>query len=106
MNVITHMTSSPTTFIPLSPEKEFALLRGDNRDFGAVIQYVTPLIDAVLSRLNVRPPRASDVRKRLIDEVPVAARRYLDRALSRKTSYRFSTYFTWYIKQRIEATQG
>lgn len=99
------MTSSPTTFVPLSPEKELALLRVDSPDFGTAIQYIAPLIDSVLTKLKVPPKRAVEVRAALLTDVPVAARRYLDRVQSRKTSYRFSTYFTWYIKRRLETAQ-
>jgi hypothetical protein len=93
-------TTVAATFKPRSVKDEVALLRSDTRNFSATRLYLRPLIDQVLARSNLGKDMQTNLSANLDRDVSIAAKRFLS-ARQRKR-YRFSTYFTWYIKTRLE----
>lgn len=95
-----------TSFKPLSVDEELSLLKKDNAEFSATSKYIEALIDAVFVKLKVPPKRSVKLLSELLSQIPVAAQRYLDGIQKRgRSPYRFSTYFTWYIKRSLETNR-
>lgn len=89
-------------FTPRSLSEEVALLRNDTRSFSETQKYLAPLVESALTRANLSGKQASDVRRGLRTDIPLAASRYLTGAGTSR-AIRFAVYFTWYIARRINA---
>jgi hypothetical protein len=87
-------------FKSLSRKEEIILLLSDDRDFTSTQLYLMPLISQAVNRMSISDRQAQQLRNTLLADVSVAARRFL-RSRTRKTTYRFAAYFTWYIQERV-----
>jgi hypothetical protein len=88
-------------FTPLSRREEIILLLSDDHDFTSTQLYLMPLIVQAVNRLTLSDRNSRQFRNALLADVSVAAQRFL-RSRSDKTTYRFATYFTWYIQERVK----
>lgn len=94
------LTIAVAAFKPRSVKDEVAILRSDIKNFRATRLYLRPLIDQVLIRSKLAKEVQANLRATLDRDVTLAAQRFL--SAREKKRYRFSTYFTWYIKTRLE----
>jgi hypothetical protein len=98
------MTPPPSTqFKPLPRQEEIELLRNDTSTFAGAKKYLGPLIEQALQRFTLTPVKRSRLRRQLSLDIPIAAKRFLESPRSTAATYRFCTYFTWYIHRRIDA---
>jgi hypothetical protein len=90
-----------STFKALNREEEIALLRSDDQNFDRTRMYLAPLISSAARRLESVGDQKSLVQE--LDElIPVAAKRFLANPKNLEASYKFSTYFTWYIAEALK----
>jgi hypothetical protein len=89
-------------FVPLTKQEELALLRNDDEQFSKTASYLDGLIRSALDRFSFSTAVFRRIHKALLRDVAVAARRFLDNPKNINSSYRFSTYFTWYISERLK----
>ena len=94
------MKASSKRFQALPLEEELQLLRTDNQAFERTRQYLLPLIESALSNSELDQEQRPWLIEQLLSDVPLAARRFLANH-NRTRSYRFATYFTWYIAERL-----
>ena len=73
----------------------------DGPEFTNTIEYIDPLIREVLKRFALTPAQYHELHTGLLMDVPMAANRYLHNKRDITGAYPFSTYFTWYISERI-----
>lgn len=88
-------------FQPRGLSEELQLLLSDESDFSNTTRYIGGLIDQVLARFVMTPEQRGEIRVALIMDIPVAAHRYLRTKRDISGAYPFSTYFTWYISERV-----
>lgn len=93
-------------FSPREREEELDILLSDDEQFNKTKQYLDSLILDVLSRFNLSDEKVAQLHQQLLDDVPVAARRFLDSEQSMSATYKFCTYFTWYIAERVNRIEG
>jgi hypothetical protein len=86
--------------IPLG--EELQLLLSDNPKFQNTVKYVDLLIEEVLDRFEMTSEQRNELHGRLTLDVTIAAVRYLHNKRDITGAYPFSTYFTWYITDRLE----
>ncbi len=85
-------------FIPKLASEEFLLVTSDDSDYSQTKEYLLPLIRQALKEHGGDSIEALE--GLLLSDVPVAARRFI--ANHHQTpGYKFSTYFSWYISQRL-----
>jgi len=98
----TSPTNRPTPhFQPKSTHEELALLLSDNASFQKTSEYLGDLLDDVLDRLAMTADQKREAYAALMMDIPVAAHRYLRNRRDITGAYPFSTYFTWYISERL-----
>ena len=90
-----------TKFIPLSREEEIALLRSDDKNFNATRKYLADLITSSLNHFVFSAEEQTQLYQQLLDDVPVAAERFLRNQDPANANYTFAIYFTWYISERL-----
>lgn len=99
-------TEPPNTpsrlFKPLGRKAEVQLLLNDDEHFSKTQVYIKPLIAAAIQRANLQPHEQDGIVNALITIVPLAAERFLAAHRDREATYKFSTYFTWYINQALD----
>jgi len=88
-------------FRPRSPCDELALLQSDQPDFLATTEYLHPLITQGLNLFEMSPADYRRLENQLLLDVRIAAARFLGNTANHTAGYRFCTYFSWYIHQRI-----
>ena len=77
------------------------LLLHDTANFSRTQHYLEPLIDDALSKFEFTSAQQRSLRRELLADIAVAARRFLNSSKSTEADYKFCTYFSWYIAQRI-----
>jgi len=87
----------------LSRDEELEILEKDDKSFTRTTKYLEPWITQVLKKQNLDDGKFAKLYAELISDISVAARRFLENYTPDKT-YKFSTYFGWYIAQRINKT--
>jgi hypothetical protein len=92
---------SPQKFIPLEREGELKLLKNDGTAFSQTKQYLDPLIIQSLNRFELSEKRVNNLHEQLLCDVPRAAKTFMNSKKSMDDSFKFCTYFTWYIGERI-----
>lgn len=90
------MDDSLEQFKALSRADELRLLRGDDEAFSAARAYLEPLVRQALTRIDIAPATFDAMKNRILDQVPVAAERFLSQ---RDRPFSFAAYFTWYIHE-------
>lgn len=93
-------------FEPVGRVKELEMLLSDDEDYSRTHQYLEPLIATALSRFEMNNEGRSKLHKMLMRDVPLAATRYLTSEQTKDKSYSFSSYFTWYISERINESDA
>ncbi|MDQ3808069.1 MAG: hypothetical protein M3298_07880 [Thermoproteota archaeon] len=88
-------------FHPQDRAEELDLLINDDDEFAKTKQYLGNLIADALNRFDLHTDQLTELHQQLLDDVPVAAKRFLGSEKSMNASYKFSTYFTWYIAERV-----
>ncbi len=89
-------------FNPLAQEEEIDILTNDTSDFSRTKAYLCPLIRTTLERLGMNALDYEEVSRQLLDDIPFAAEAYLS---GTSCTYKFSTYFTWFIHERTKGKQ-
>ncbi len=90
-------------FQPQNREYELSLLQKNDPSFEELKKYLKPYIEDALA-FFLMPKETYDILyKKLIDDIPTAAKRFLD-GESLSADYKFSTYFGWYISERLNNT--
>ncbi len=89
-----------TKFIPKSAKEEQRILLNDNEFFAQTKKYLKPLILSSINLFDLSEDVATELFWKITNDIPIAARRFLEHNEPQR-SYRFSTYFGWYIGQKI-----
>lgn len=71
----------------------------DDSVFTRTRRYLKPLILQAAERID--PSRRTIFIATMTDQVGIAAARFLANPTNRRGSYKFSTYFTWYISEQL-----
>lgn len=96
------MTSS--RFKRLPRKQEIEVVRTDTPTFMHTRRYLQPLIQRAMERADIPLKDRPLMQKRILSDVPVAAKRFLARIENEgEKNTIFSVYFTWYIAQRLNA---
>ena len=85
-------------FVPKTAPEEFLLVTSDDSDYSQTKAYLLPLIRQALKEHGGDSIEAFE--ELLLSDVPVAARRFATNH-QQSPGYKFSTYFSWYISQRL-----
>lgn len=88
-------------FKPKTKHEEFELLL-QNNEFSELKKYLSPLILGALKKFSFKKQKLDRIYNELINDVPIAVSRYLGNKKNIESDYKFSTYFTWYISERIK----
>jgi len=88
-------------FKPKNTKEEYALLTGDDEYLSKTTEYLLPLIDQALPRIQDESARTLH-RKNLRVAIPIAAKRFLENPDNIRKEIKFSIYFTWYIHQELK----
>ncbi len=88
------------TFEPLSLEEEMMILSMDTPAFTKTREYLKPLIEQVVQH-HLPKARQAETIDLLIADVAIAAECFCEKYSLSNAPYKFSTYFTWYIEQRV-----
>jgi hypothetical protein len=90
-------------FKPKTIKGEYKLIVDDDKEFFMQTkEYLKPLILSILSYFELRPEIKTKLFWECVNDVPFAAKKYLENKNTKsKRDYKFSTYFTWFISQRI-----
>lgn len=86
-------------FIPQSSAAELILLQQDDSRFLDTIEYLKPMVSAAI----VSHGKPAALEKKILKDIPLAAKRYLK---EKERTYRFSTYFTWYLSKHLNSSQA
>lgn len=89
-------------FSAKTAEEEYDLIVGDDSNFTQTKRYLEPLISQALNRYQL----SEEIRQKLIRDlifidIPIAVKRFLSNKENKNSNIKFSTYFTWYIAQRL-----
>lgn len=87
-------------------QKQIRILLSDDESFSTTKEYLKPLILKSLSHFELTGAQHQSLLNQLLGDVRIAANRYLGTDRHIDADYKFSTYFTWYIAQRINKTQN
>lgn len=93
-------------FTPLDQEEELTILLNDDDDFTNTKRYLNALILQALDRFELDEEQHKILHWQLINDVPLAATRFLERNKLKNANYRFCTYFGHYIGERINRIEG
>lgn len=84
---------------PKNRDEELEMVLGE--DPKDLIVYMSIYIDSVLDIYDIEKNTKDYIRKKLIDSILVAKKRFLDNGGDKK-DYKFSTYFSWYLNQELK----
>jgi hypothetical protein len=87
-------------FIPQNIDQEQKLVLNDDEFFTQTKNYLKPLILSSIDLFDLSENAANELFWKTMNDIPIAAKRFLGRNKTKK-DYKFSTYFSWYIKERI-----
>lgn len=91
-----------TRFQPKTTEEEYELVSNDDYNFTQTKRYLEPLISQIINRYKLPEKIYQKLNRDLIFiDIPTAAKRFLGNEVNKKENIKFSTYFTWYIAQRL-----
>ncbi len=88
-------------FIVKSREEEIEILLNDTDDFQNTKKYLSPLIRYAIGLFEINLDQSKELYYLLISDVEQAATNFLASKKSANADYKFSTYFGWYISERI-----
>lgn len=89
-------------FIPKSKMAEFKMLLADDDSYTQTKTYLAPRIELALNKFEFSDEAHKDLVNKLEQDIEIAAKRFLKNKKNWETlPYRFSTYFSWYIAQRV-----
>ena len=94
-------------FIPKTIEEERGILFYDvfigNNNFKRTKTYLKPLIFDVINKLcnDLDNKKKEEILNRILMGVNIAVPKYMGN-IEKNIKYKFSTYFTWYIKEYIK----
>jgi hypothetical protein len=97
---------SQKLFHPRERAEELSLLLDDDTRFTKTKQYLDNLIMDALDHFDLSTEQLIKLREELSNDIPVAAKRFLGSEKSMSATYKFSTYFTWYIADRVNRIEG
>jgi hypothetical protein len=85
---------------PKDKEYELSLLLKADPEFRELSEYLDVYIKLVLGKFEMPQEIFERLYLELHGDIPVAAEKYLQ-SDARKKDYKFSTYFSWYISERL-----
>ncbi|MCX6739300.1 MAG: hypothetical protein NT098_04620 [Candidatus Parcubacteria bacterium] len=97
--------NSKNGFVPKTREEEMLILQADTVDFEHIAEYLKPLIEKVLSRFEMEDSVCKMLHDDSVDDVKIAATRFLRSEESMNADYKFCTYFSWYIHHEIDEAE-
>jgi hypothetical protein len=93
-------------FTPLEREQELLILLNDDDSFTNTKHYLDALILQALSHFKFTREQHDTLHHQLVNDVPLAASRFLNNERNIDADFKFCTYFTWYISERINKIEG
>ena len=97
------MEQKDKQFKPQSKEYEVSLIKTNDSDVKKMKEYVITLIKSALGHFLMSKETYNKLYKEMMSDILVAAERFL-KSGGQDKDYKFSTYYSWYISQRIEQT--
>ena len=91
-----------TLSFPQDREYEYSLIVKDSPSFDKIQEYLLPYIDQVLDDFDMPRETIATLKEDITKDVKIAAKRFLENP--NKEKIKFSTYFSWYIHERIDST--
>lgn len=85
-------------------QQENELIKNDDPFFIKTKIYLKPLIISALNHFDLTKDLRNKLLEQIVEDIPVAVKKYLKYKNNEK-KYKFCTYFTWYIAQRINAVK-
>ena len=95
----------PKKFKVKTAEEEYKIISTDDEFFAKSKEYMKPYLLDALETFEMDEKTKTEVFWALTNDIPIAAKRYLEDKNIDK-GYKFSTYFGWYIGQRINKIRG
>ncbi|MBD3282616.1 MAG: hypothetical protein GF387_03375 [Candidatus Portnoybacteria bacterium] len=92
-------------FNPKTAEEEYALLNKDDQAFSKTKGYLKPLILKAINHFDLKEENKNELFWSIVNDIPVAAEKYLENK-SLEKDIKFSSYFTWYIGQKINSVDN
>jgi len=92
-------------FIAKTIKQERKIVSNDDPLFIQTKEYLKPLIWTAMNTFKLSKETKTKLFWELVNDVPIAAKRFLENN-GLKKDYKFSTYFGWYIGQRINKIKG
>lgn len=93
-------TETKNEFIPKTIKEEREIVLNDDAFFMQTKEYLKPFILSAINLFILPEETKTKIFWELVNDVPIAAQRFLKND-GHKKNYKFSTYFGWYIAQRI-----
>lgn len=90
---------------PQNKKYELSLLTGPQSDFRALETYIEQYIKIALGHFELTPKLYNQLLKDLRDDIAIAAKQYLE-SPARDADYTFSTYFSWFVSERLNKIKG
>lgn len=82
-------------------QEEYSLISGDDDNFTQTKRYLEPLISQTINHYQLPTEVCHKLNRDLLFiDIPIAAKRFIANK-EKNEDFKFSTYFTWYIAQRI-----
>lgn len=95
------MEKSKDEFKIISKEEELSILLNDDENFTNTEGYLKGLIYKIMGKYNLNKKDEGEIYKKVVEALRTAANIYITKKHYEK-GYKFSTYFTWWVKEAIE----
>ncbi|HEV2693333.1 MAG TPA: hypothetical protein VG347_10605 [Verrucomicrobiae bacterium] len=95
----------PKYEFPQNKEYELSLLLDPAPGFKKLKEYLDSYIKLALDKFVLSQDTYDRICLELHEDISVAADKYL-KSKSREKSYKFSTYFSWYLSERVNKIHG
>ena len=92
-----------TRFKPKTISEDWDIVLNDDVDFSKTKEYLDPLILVALNKFKSKlsKEKSETLHNQLLNDIPIAAKRFIANKDKENREFKFSTYFSWYIAQRI-----
>ncbi|MEK7603645.1 MAG: hypothetical protein AAB461_00815 [Patescibacteria group bacterium] len=96
-----HKPFTPQITHQSDAKEQLAVLQGDDVHFSKTKGFMDSSIIHALNLFEFSDDQYKKLHKELLDDIEIAAKRFLGNKINLEMTYKFSTYFGWYIGERI-----
>jgi hypothetical protein len=90
---------------PQTKEYELSLLLAGDPEFKELREYIDAFIKAALKKFEMTQSEYNELYTQLTADIRIAAERFLNYQ-GEKKEYKFSTYYSWYLSERLNKSVG